>query len=263
MKKGLFILVTAIIVIAIFWVGHPLSDEILTPTPDDPRIPKYERIEYEGNAFHVVYVNLQKQDLKMYYKNPAGQRYGSISSLQTELKNQGENLVFATNGGIYAEDFSPLGLYIEDAEQISKLNTSKASTGNFFLQPNGVFEISGDTHSIQTTSEWKAMDRQSDYAVQSGPMLVIDGVINAKFTANSENKLIRSGVGSISNFEIVFVLSSDPVNFYEFASFFKDHLGASRALYLDGTISDMYVDGVYLGNLQGEYSTIIGVTIHE
>lgn len=265
MKKILLVVAVAAIFIIVVRPKHIAQDTATSTTPSaEHHTPRYERITYGGHAFHVVRVDLRNDDLRMFYKNAKGQRYGSIGALKDALAQRGETLAFATNGGIYAEDFSPLGLYIEDDEQIGKLNTSKASTGNFFVQPNGVFEIFPDTHAIYTTDEWKGFKRpRPEYAVQSGPMLLIDGVINSKFTANSENRLLRSGVGSISTSEVAFVLSDDVVNFYEFAAFFRDRLGADRALYLDGTISDLYIDGRYLGPIQTEYSTLIGVVTHD
>ncbi len=264
MKRLFFIVLTiAALGVGMFAWGIASDRAVVAPTPLDSRIPAYELIEYRGHQYHVVRVDLKKQDLRMFYQNSEGNRYGSIDTLKRELEDQHQKLIFATNGGIYAEDFSPLGLYIEHGEELAKLNTSKASTGNFFLQPNGVFEIFSDTYALYTTAEWSARNNpRPDYAVQSGPMLVVDGLINSNFTENSSRALIRSGVGSgASAEELVFVLSDDPVNFYDFAAFFRDSLGSQRALYLDGAISDMYVQGVYLANFRNEYSTIFGITI--
>jgi uncharacterized protein YigE (DUF2233 family) len=38
-------------------------------------------------------------------------------------------------------------------------------------------------------------------------------------------------------------VSESPVNFHTFASLFRDQLGCRDALYLDGTISQFYIDG--------------------
>ena len=44
-----------------------------------------------------------------------------------------------------------------------------------------------------------------------------------------------------------FAVSASPVNFHTFASLFRDKLGCRDALYLDGTLSQIYVDGNYYG----------------
>jgi uncharacterized protein YigE (DUF2233 family) len=41
----------------------------------------------------------------------------------------------------------------------------------------------------------------------------------------------------------VFAVSEAPVNFHTFARLFKEELGCRNALYLDGTISQFYVEG--------------------
>ena len=55
------------------------------------------------------------------------------------------------------------------------------------------------------------------WATQSGPMLLINGAINPEFQENSANLKIRSGVGIIDDRNVVFVISNEPINFYDFA----------------------------------------------
>ncbi len=44
------------------------------------------------------------------------------------------------NGGMFEADNTPKGLYIENSRILKPLDTSQGS-GNFYLQPNGVFYI--------------------------------------------------------------------------------------------------------------------------
>jgi uncharacterized protein YigE (DUF2233 family) len=44
-----------------------------------------------------------------------------------------------------------------------------------------------------------------------------------------------------------FVVSTAPVNLHTFAKMFRDALGCRNALYLDGTLSQIFVDGDYYG----------------
>lgn len=62
------------------------------------------------------------------------------------------------NGGMYMEDRTPLGLYIENTKQLTRLNTARGS-GNFYLQPNGVFYI--------TTDNKAALCKTSDFVKSS------------------------------------------------------------------------------------------------
>ncbi|MFX4978978.1 phosphodiester glycosidase family protein, partial [Acinetobacter baumannii] len=83
----------------------------------------------------------------------------------------------------------PVGLYIEQERQIQPLNEDNG-WGNFFLQPNGVLAWNKRRAIVLATEQYKAKAFQSDYATQSGPMLVINGKINPLFLANSDSKKI-------------------------------------------------------------------------
>jgi len=78
-------------------------------------------------------------------------------------------------------------------------------------------------------------------ATQSGPMLVIDGRIHPAFIPDSDSHKIRNGVGVSGDGRIIwFALSRRPVNFHTFARLFRDCLKTPNALFLDGTISQMW-----------------------
>jgi uncharacterized protein YigE (DUF2233 family) len=64
-------------------------------------------------------------------------------------------------------------------------------------------------------------------------------VIHPSLGVASTNRLIRNGVG-ISKDVALFVISEQPVSFYEFAVFFRDELHCQDALYLDGVVSSLY-----------------------
>ncbi len=44
------------------------------------------------------------------------------------------------NAGMYHEDLSPVGLYVEEGREQAILQTG-GGEGNFFLKPNGVFFV--------------------------------------------------------------------------------------------------------------------------
>lgn len=131
-----------------------------------------------------------------------------------------------------------MGLYIEEGKTIQPLNTRNGE-GNFYLSPNGVFFIKNDDQAgIALTGNFKNTDIK--YATQSGPMLVIDGKINAGFTKESASLYIRNDVGITRDNKTVFKISNVPVSLYDFAEYFFK-LGCENALYLDGAISNIYV----------------------
>jgi uncharacterized protein YigE (DUF2233 family) len=162
------------------------------------------------------------------------------------------------NAGMFNESYSAQGLLIENGKTINFLDTdtSKGKSGNFYLQPNGVFFIkeNGKCY-LKTTKEFikeentsKRKDSSSmkkiKYATQSGPMLVINNKIHPAFNPSSKNVNIRNGIGirnTNKNQEIFLVISDEQVTFHEFASFFKDKLQCDNALYLDGVVSRTYM----------------------
>jgi uncharacterized protein YigE (DUF2233 family) len=167
-------------------------------------------------------------------------------------------LIFAMNGGMYQTDNSPLGLYIENYKTITRLNTQSGS-GNFYMKPNGVFYITRDNKAaICQTGEF-LKKTEVKLATQSGPLLLLDGKIHQEFKKGSVNLNIRNGVGILPGNRILFAMSKVPVNFYEFAEFFKSQ-GCNNALYLDGAISQTFLPEKNWIQTGGNFGVIIGVT---
>jgi uncharacterized protein YigE (DUF2233 family) len=193
------------------------------------------RVTSAGVAYQTADIDLQKADLKLYWKKADGTLYSTLTAVRNAL---GATFLFATNSGIYSTDFKPLGLEIERGKILVPLNKSHASTGNFYMQPNGVFVITSKGGQVMETREYAAARPAGVLeAAQSGPLLLRKGVINGKFASDSRSVKIRSGVGVNSAGHVVFALSEDRVDFYDFAVFFRDQLLCPDALYLDGTIS--------------------------
>jgi len=72
---------------------------------------------------------------------------------------------------------------------------------------------------------------------------VIAGQLNPQFVDDSGSLKWRSGVCAKTPHEVVFAVSEVPVNFHDFARLFRDELGCRDALYLDGSISQIFVNG--------------------
>lgn len=203
-------------------------------------------------------IDTKKQDLKLYWKDDKQQNFKSIQSLKTWLEKNNEKLIFAMNAGMYKEDNSPLGLFIENKKVISPLNT-KSGNGNFYLKPNGVFYITTDDTPVICNTKDFINNGKIKYATQSGPMLVIDGKIHPEFKEGSKNVNIRNGVGILPDNRAVFAMSKSEINFYDFADYFKN-LGCKNALYLDGFVSRTYLPEQNWIQTDGNFGVIIGVT---
>ena len=204
-------------------------------------------VAFAGQNYRVVHIDLKHEQLGLHWRNPQdGQPFGSIESLRQWGEAHGRRLLFAANAGIYDHRFAPLGLYVENGKTLVPLNLAHGNpaSGNFSLLPNGVFAIYPDGHAaVRTSKEFKADDKPAQWATQSGPMLVIDGKLNPQFLDDSGSLKFRSGVCAQTPNKVAFAVSEVPVNFHAFASLFRNQLGCRNALYLDGSISQLYVDG--------------------
>ncbi len=221
----------------------------------------YSQTDSIESKFLKYVVNPAIHPIKFFWKSENGQLIGSLGNLKNHLNEKSNELLFATNGGMFKEDRSPVGLFIQNGFILSPVDTS-IGTGNFYLKPNGVFYITHTASAaISTTANFKIDSKIKD-ATQSGPMLVIDGTIHPSFIKTSTNLNIRSGVGILADGKVVFVMSKQPVNFYSLAEYFIN-LGCRNALYLDGFVSRTYLPEKNWKQTDGDFGVIIGVLDHE
>jgi len=202
--------------------------------------PEIGTVEFGGRRFTVCRVDLASQQLELFWRDDKGAAFRSFSALDQWLQGRGRRLIFAMNAGMYREDFSPVGLYVEHGKELRPLNRARGDGSNFCLLPNGVFALTDSGAVVVETPKYPGIAASTSLATQSGPMLVIDGKLHPRFGRNSTSRLIRNGVGVISPTQVAFAISEDPVNFHEFATFFRDELHCDNALYLDGTVSSLY-----------------------
>ena len=210
-------------------------------------------IEYKADPSKTI--------IRTYYKSDSGKPIKNLLNLYQMLAAKQEKLLFAMNAGMYMEGNIPLGLYVENGKVIRPLNTAKA-TGNFYLKPNGVFYLSkANKAGICKTEDY---NKQKDiaYATQSGPMLLINGEINPLFTKGSANVYVRNGVGVFPDGKLLFVKSKLPVNFYDFANYFKEK-GCIQALYLDGFVSRIWYPEKNILEADGNFGAMIGVSVND
>jgi uncharacterized protein YigE (DUF2233 family) len=217
---------------------------------------------YRSGVIRSCHIDLRKDALQMFWRDDKGVAYGNFQRLQQWLRPQAEELICATNGGIYQEDLRPLGLYVENGRVLHRLNTRKGAYGNFYFEPNGVFIIEDRRARIVDTDRFQAESASSArsvrFATQSGPILVQNGEINPRFTPASTNRLIRNAVCIVSSQKVILAMSDTVVSFYEFSRFLRDTLKCTDALHMDSSVSQFLPhDGIQLGP---SFGVIIAVT---
>ncbi len=194
-------------------------------------------IGFDGASYTLCEVAIS-EDLRLFHSGPDGV-FGSFAKVDAMLATEGRTLGFAMNAGMYHRDLAPVGLYVENGTEVSRLVTSDGP-GNFGLLPNGVFCI-GDTFRVLESRAFKRDAPACRFATQSGPMLVIEGDLHPKLIADSDSTYIRNGVGvAADGSRAIFAISNEAVNFHSFARLFRDELHLSDALYFDGNISRLY-----------------------
>lgn len=192
---------------------------------------------FEDTRYTVCTIDLARDDLRIAWRDAAGAPYRSFQRLEKALSDAGATLRFAMNGGMYDTDFAPIGLYIEDGVERAPPNTNsstKRPEPNFYKKPNGIFWFGKGNAGVLETSRYLDTRPDAAFATQSGPLLVIDGALHPMFIEGSRDRQRRNGVGVDGSGHVQFVISEDPVNFHDFARFFRDGLGCRDALYLDG-----------------------------
>lgn len=213
----------------------------------------------DDSLFLSYVVDLKKQNLAFYLAKEDSTNFLDFKTLKQHIEKENKTLVFATNGGMFNKQLKPQGLYVENGITITKIDTLSKGYGNFYLQPNGVFYITQNKQAtICETKDYKNI-KQIKYATQSGPLLIIDSKLHPAFNKGSKNINIRNGVGILPNGHLLFVMSKQKINFYDFATFFKQN-GCANALYLDGFVSKTYLPNKKYNALNGEFGVIIAET---
>jgi uncharacterized protein YigE (DUF2233 family) len=222
---------------------------------------------FRGASYVVCSFDPSKDDLRIYWRGDDGKPYRTFAALAADLEGKGKSLRFGMNGGMYRDDFRPVGLYIENGHELTRANTATVAGGpsqipNFYKKPNGVFYIGDSEAGILETGRFLAARPKANFATQSGPMLIVDGAIHPAFVVNSSDRKPRNGVGVSSPTQVHFVITEGWVSFYDFARFFRDGLGCRNALFLDGgEASGVYAPELHRNDApsHGGYGPIIAV----
>ncbi|MES2474979.1 MAG: phosphodiester glycosidase family protein [Verrucomicrobiota bacterium] len=211
-----------------------------------------ESIDHAGVKFRVV--KLDPQQVSLVWKDKNGVPYRDFETVQTAFATQGKKVAFIMNAGIFEPGGIPSGLHREKQKNLHPLNLAEAP-GNFFLKPNGVLYLfgssSGRTPAIVNATSFPRIEQEFqiksaswiEWAIQSGPLLLLDGQRHPAFNQGSTSKLHRNGVGVDVEKRLVFAITAkgERVNFWDFSGLFLK-LGCKDALFLDGDISQMAVN---------------------
>lgn len=240
MKTWLLAVICAALIAFAFvwWWRQPLPAPPPETASDLPRTCR--ELAVEGVNYIVCEIALDKYDLVLRRADPEGKPLGDLAKLAAA-----EPFVLAMNAGMYHEDFTPVGLHVEDGKELSPLNLGDAP-GNFFMKPNGVFYVDRDGAGVLESTAYAAAGIEPKLATQSGPMLVIDGKIHPRFEENGTSRHIRNGVGVNDGKRVVFAISRGTVSLGSFARLFQDALGCPNALFFDGAISALHDGKKYL-----------------
>ena len=198
-----------------------------------------EMLSSNAQSYAVCPFDPKTASIEIRNADAAGQPYRYFSVFSESVDAKGQILRFAMNAGMFDAQGKPIGYYVEDGKVLRKLNR-RNGPGNFHMKPNGVFYVKDGKAGVMETEAFAKSGIKPRFASQSGPMLVINGDIHPKISADGTSAKIRNGVGINAAGEIVFVLSESPVTFYEFASLFRDELDCRNALFFDGTVSAMF-----------------------
>ena len=194
---------------------------------------------FEGASYVVCTIDPAASDLRLFWRNAAGKPYRSFTTVADAVRGQGRELVLAINAGMYRRDFSPVGLYVEDGQELQPADTTSIEgpprqIPNFYKKPNGIFFLTATNAGVVTTEAFRRTRPDVRFATQSGPMLVIENELHPAFIPGSTDRTRRSGVGVCKGGHVRFAISDGGVNFDSFARLFRDRLACPDALFLDG-----------------------------
>jgi uncharacterized protein YigE (DUF2233 family) len=221
-----------------------------------------------GARYRVCEVPAAEVDrLQLVARDGRGRPVRSIARVDSLVRARGERLLFATNAGLYERVDSATGMLVADGRTYSRLNrgagpANPCAVANFYCPPNGVFFVAGERAAVLSTADFARRSGDAPrIATQSGPMLVRRGQLARAFPADSRSRLVRNGVGVRADGTVVFAIADGGVTFHAFATAFRDVLRCPDALFLDGTISQMYTGpGSRLPPPIREFAAVFAIT---
>ncbi len=166
---------------------------------------------------HAFRINLKNNQLSL-------TRASDLADLSASAADYAKfsKALLAINGGFFDHNFKPLGLRISNKKQYIPLKK---------ISWWGIFYIQHQKPYLTTTSRFES-NNQIDFAIQSGPRLLIDNHIPRLKPGRAE----RSALGITSDNHIIMIVTENfPLSTTELASLMKAApLNCRHALNLDG-----------------------------
>jgi uncharacterized protein YigE (DUF2233 family) len=106
-------------------------------------------------------MDLRKYEVRLFWRGPDGEVLGSFDRLKDTPEDS--RLAVAMNAGIYHDDCSPVGLFVENGKELKAANT-RNGPGNFHLKPNGIFYVKGRQAGVLETGTCLKRKIRPDFA---------------------------------------------------------------------------------------------------
>lgn len=205
--------------------------------------PACETRRFEGSRFTICPFDSRRQELRLVWTGTDGAPLRSFQRLKAAFGPEAGQVRFAMNAGMYQQDGTPLGLYVENGKMRRPLN-QRDGAGNFYLKPNGVFSLdaSGIVR-VEPSQAFAARHAAPVFATQSGPLLATANALHPAIAQDGPSQYIRNGVGTRDANTALFAISDDPVSFGRLARFMRDALKCRDVLYFDGAVSSAWIPG--------------------
>ena len=212
------------------------------------QVETYSNYPFNGNSYNVFVVKIDVESVNKFniVRNdsvlPHQMFLGNLKNIDPSF--------FLINACISDTMCNPIGYYVKNNQLLQPVNLNTGN-GNFYLKPNGALLFTQNDVYLCESSQI-ANFKDIRLGIQSGPLLLKDGLVNAQFNQNSSNKNIRCGVGLFTNAKgdrfLVYGISNNPISFYDFANFFKIKFKCYDALNLESAGCSMYFPSQIISN---------------
>lgn len=214
--------------------GETVREEISPASPCEP-------VVFEETPLTHCIADPDTHAITVAQANADGEAYRSFAAYAAARPSDAQPVAFAVNGGMFDAEGGPVGYYVEGGERLQTINRAEGP-GNFHMLPNGVFfgDATEEWHVWDSDRFYKNVTKRPFFGTQSGPMLVINGELHPDIAADGDSLKIRNGVGVDTAGKAHFVISEAPISFGRFARYYRDVIGAPNALFLDGSVSQLW-----------------------
>lgn len=122
----------------------------------------------QDKRFAFTIVDPAHAQIDMHLRDGRDSLYRRLGPLVKDLEGKKQEVLVAMNAGMFLTDRSSVGLLVVNGKKLKPLNRRTEATGNFYMQPNGVFGVRPDhTAFICTSAEFPTL-AELRCATQSG-----------------------------------------------------------------------------------------------